>query len=275
MQALVPRRLRSPYLAFLYGIDIWRRQNWGQAQSLRQAEILLTISKFSEKRASETLPWLDRLEVVYPALEENGPTGEIDEGILESSGSGYLLLVGRMSASERYKGHDQLLNVLPQVLASCPHARLVFAGSGDDRSRLESRVADMGLREHVYFTGFVSEATLGELYRRCAALVMPSLEEGFGLVYLEAMRAGRPCIAARGSAAEEIVLHHQTGLLVDRDEPSEVARACARLLSEPAFADRLGESGYNRWRESFGYDRFRSGFVSHLEELTGLVDVRH
>lgn len=275
MQALMPTRATVPYLVFLYGIDIWRRQGWGQMRSLRQAELLVTISKFSEKRARETLPWLDQIDVLHPALEENEPDGEIDAGILESCGLGYLLSVGRMSASERYKGHDQLLSSLPRLLAHCPSARLVFAGGGDDRARLESRVGKMGLREHVEFTGFVSESTLRELYRRCAGFVMPSREEGFGLVYLEAMRARRPCIAATGSAAEEIVLHDQTGLLVDRDDPSEVAEACARLLLDPSYADRLGENGYRRWLERFGYERFRAGLVPQLEQLTGLADVRH
>ena len=103
--------------------------------------------------------------------------------------------------TERYKGHDQLL----EAMTTLPDARLVVAGDGDDRRRLEEKAAALGLGDRTFFTGFLSEATLAELYRRCAAFVMPSRGEGFGLVYLEAMRAGKPVLAARGSAAEEIV----------------------------------------------------------------------
>ena len=129
-----------------------------------------------------------------------------------------------------------------------PGARLVVAAGGDDRRRLEAKAADLELGRRV-FTGFTSEATLAELYRRCAAFAMPSRGEGFGLVYLEAMRAGeagarRPRQRRRG----------------DRDRrPDRPAgrsgrprrahrRALVRLLEQPGDARRMGEAGRERWR---------------------------
>ena len=160
-----------------------------------------------------------------------------------------------MASGERYKGHDQILEALPRV----PGARLVVAGDGDDRPRLEARAADLGCEERVTFTGFVSEATLAELYRRAAVFVMPSLGEGFGLVYLEAMRAGKPCVAARGSAADEVVADGETGFLVDRDDPEELASVLDRLLASPDLARRMGEAGRRRWREQFSLEQLPGG----------------
>jgi phosphatidylinositol alpha-1,6-mannosyltransferase len=177
-------------------------------------------------------------------------------------------MVGRMSAAERYKGHDQLLAAMPSLLARRPAARLVVAGEGDDRQRLAARSAALGLGERVTFTGFISEATLRELYRRSAALVLPSRGEGFGLVYLEAMREGRPCVAARDSAAEEIVVHFETGLLVDPDDPEALAGALARLLGEPEWARRLGEAGRRRFERDFSPALFRQRLGSYLDRLT-------
>jgi glycosyltransferase involved in cell wall biosynthesis len=168
-----------------------------------------------------------------------------------------------MEATEQYKGHDQLLDALRHL----PDARLVVAGDGSDRPRLAARAADLGLARRVLFTGFVSEATLLELYRRAAVFVMPSRGEGFGLVYLEAMRAGKPCVAAAGSAAAEVVAAGETGLLVDPDDTAALTAALAGLLASPETARRLGEAGRRRWRSELGLDRFRARLRPLLDEL--------
>ena len=85
-----------------------------------------------------------------------------------------------------------------------PDAVLAIAGDGDDRPRLEARVAALGITRAVRFLGRVDDDRLDELYRECRLFVMPSRDEGFGLVFLEAMRAGKPCIGGRGAASEII-----------------------------------------------------------------------
>src|SRR6185295_16402186 len=217
------------------------------------------------ERALPFCPDLGGTAVVPLALEEREPAGEADAGLLDRLGRGFLLIAGRMASGERYKGHDQLLEALPNLLAEHPETRLVIAGDGDDRARLEAKAAALGIGGVVAFTGFVSEATLAELYRRCAAFAMPSRGEGFGLVYLEAMRAGKPVLAARGSAAEEIVHHGETGILVDPDDREELPAALAHLLAEPETARRMGEAGRERWQRDFGHERFRERLRPGLE----------
>jgi phosphatidylinositol alpha-1,6-mannosyltransferase len=215
------------------------------------------------ERAVQFSPFLAGTPVVPLALEERPADGAVDAALLRRLGHGFLLIVGRMAASERYKGHDQLLDVLPRL----PDARLVVVGDGDDRPRLAARAADLGLDRRVTFTGFVSEATLAELYRRAAVFVMPSMGEGFGLVYLEAMRAGTPCIGARGSAAEEVVADGETGRLVAQSDPAELAAAIQAFLASPDTARRMGEAGRRRWRSDFGADRFRQRLEPLLDRL--------
>jgi glycosyltransferase involved in cell wall biosynthesis len=147
----------------------------------------------------------------------------------------------------------------------------VIAGDGDDRPRLERKAQALGVGARIVFTGFTSEATLEELYRRSAALVLPSRGEGFGLVYLEAMRAGKPVVAARGSAAEEIVLDGETGRLVDPADREELAAALADLLSEPERATTLGAAGRERWRTEFSYDRYERRLHAALASTLGLA----
>jgi phosphatidylinositol alpha-1,6-mannosyltransferase len=269
LQALVPAPLRAPYLLLLHGLEIWRPLTWTRARALDRATILVANSAHTLERAGRINPGFPQAEVVPLALEERPPAGEPDADLLARAGCGYLLIVGRLASGERYKGHDELLAAMPRLLASQPGARLVVAGDGDDRPRLETAAAARGLAGRVLFTGFVGEATLAELYRRAVAFVMPSRGEGFGLVYLEAMRAGLPCVAARGGAAAEVVADGETGLLVDPGSPAELAAALARLLVDPTLAARLGTAGERRWREEFKTECFRARLTPLLDRLAG------
>ncbi len=265
IQALLPAWLRSPYLVFLLGIEVWRPLSWDRRRALRGAGSLLAISEHTRRRARSFTPSLPTTDVLPLALEERPPGGEVDAGLVERCGHGFLLMVGRMSSHERYKGHDQLLAALPSLLDAQPEARLVIAGGGDDRQRLASVAAQSGLSQAVLFTGFVSEATLAHLYERCRAFVMPSRDEGFGLVFLEAMRAGKPCLAARGSAAEEVVIDQSTGLLVERDDPRALAAAMALFYRHPQRTRRMGEAGQALYRQRFRRAAFEQRFFPHLD----------
>ena len=263
VQAYLPAPLRAPYLIPLYGIEVWRTLDRDRRRALEAATVKFAISDYTVERAGRRRPEMRGTSVVPLALEEREPQGQEDAELLARLGQGFFVIVGRMAATERYKGHDQLLEALPD------RARLVIAGDGDDRPRLEEKARSLGLGERVFFTGFVSEATLARLYERCAAFVMPSRGEGFGLVYLEAMRAGKPCVAARESAAEEVVVDGATGLLVNPDDPRQLRTALDKLLDDPERARGLGEAGRERWRNDFGTDRFRARLEPLLERLTG------
>lgn len=274
VQALLPAPLRAPYLLMLHGLEIWRPLSWTRARALARAAVLVANSTHTLERAGRVNPGLPPAEVVPLALEERPPAGEPDAELLARAGRGYLLIVGRLASGERYKGHDELLAALPLLAAAHPGARLVVAGDGDDRPRLKAAAAARGLADRVLFAGFLGEATLAELYRRAAAFVMPSRGEGFGLVYLEAMRAGLPVVAARGGAAEEVVADGATGLLVDPGSPAELAAALARLLADPALAARLGAAGERRCREELSAARFRARLAPLLDRLTARLTAR-
>jgi phosphatidylinositol alpha-1,6-mannosyltransferase len=263
VQSYLPAPLRAPYLVVLHGIEVWRPLTWDRRRALAHAAVVLAVSAHTLERAQDFAPGLNGAPVLPLALEERRPEGAVDAVLLGRLGRGFFLIVGRMDVRERYKGHDQLLEALKGI----PDARLVVAGDGGDRPRLEAKAEGLGIADRVAFTGFTSEATLTELYRRCAAFAMPSRGEGFGLVYLEAMRAGKPVLAARGSAAEEIVVDGVTGLLVDPDGREELREALGRLLDHPGEAKRMGEVGFERWRKELSLEKFRERLRPLLERL--------
>jgi phosphatidylinositol alpha-1,6-mannosyltransferase len=266
VQAYVPASLRSRYAVFLLGIEVARPLSWDRRRAVRGAAIPLAISEHTRALALRNAPGLEEVAVLHPALEERAPADALDAGLLAKAGESFLLIVGRMAASERYKGHDALLDALAGLGPEFPQARLVVVGDGDDRPRLEARARELGIGARVVFTGFASEATLAELFARARAFVMPSRGEGFGLVYLEAMRAGKPCVALRGGAAEEIVVDRETGLLVD-GSPESLQRALEMLLDDPALVRDLGQAGKRRFDQHFRRERFRADLARHLDRL--------
>jgi phosphatidylinositol alpha-1,6-mannosyltransferase len=248
----------------LCGIEAWVPLRTAEVWALDRAA-LVAISHHTVGRFKEVNPMFASTDVVvcHPGVPES--PSRRSHGA--RAGGSAALIVARMSAAERYKGHDALLDLWPGLLAHRPDARLMIAGDGDDRHRLESRAQSLGLSHAVSFAGRVSDARLHELYDECRFLVMPSRDEGFGLVFLEAMRAGKSCIGGRGAAAE-IIDDNVTGLIVDPGSPGsslELAAAVCRLFDEPDTCCRFGAAGRERFLSTFTDVRFQSRFVQAME----------
>jgi phosphatidylinositol alpha-1,6-mannosyltransferase len=175
------------------------------------------------------------------------------------------LIVGRMWSEERGKGHDALLEAWPAVRSRVPAAELWIVGDGDDRERLAAKAREAGVGDAVRFLGRVADRDLGDLYRRAALLAMPSRQEGFGLVYAEALWHGLPCVGSSADAAAEVIDAGETGLLVPYGDAPALGDAVASLLADPERRRRMGEAGARRARERFAYARFRDELLRALE----------
>src|SRR5262249_53956544 len=122
-----------------------------------------------------------------------------------------ILTVCRLSGSEQYKGYDTILSVLPRVRRVLPGAHYIIAGRGDDKSRIEEMVSSIGLEEAVTLAGYVPDEELCDHYNLCDAFAMPSKNEGFGIVYLEALACGKPTLAGNRDGAVEPLREGELG----------------------------------------------------------------
>lgn len=241
----------------LCGIESWAPLTLLQRAAVRRSR-LVAISSHTASRFRAGNPSSFPVDVCHPGIEDAPQPGEADP-----AGPPRVLIVGRMSASERYKGHDALLEIWPEVIRDVPEARLEIVGEGDDRLRLEAKAGDLGLARYARFAGRVDEAELARRYQACTAFAMPSRNEGFGFVFLEAMRAGRACIGAVG-AASEIIDHERTGLLVEADDPCQLRYAIVRLLRDRPAAAAMGTLGRRRFEERFTEMHFRARLAALL-----------
>jgi phosphatidylinositol alpha-1,6-mannosyltransferase len=267
VQAFIPPALRRPYAVFLHGIEAWRPLTGTERRVLEGATLLIANSAYTARRIAQAHPWIGPIASCPLALAPTDPivkAGDADASGIDALrlGPHAVLVVARMSAAERYKGHDQLLDAWPAVLARVPDAQLVFVGDGDDVARLKARAGQLPVPGSVIFTGFVSDATLGGLYRRAAIFAMPSRDEGLGLVYLEAMARGLPCIGSVHDAATEVIDDGVTGYLVDQADTGGLAERIGRLLGDEALRLSMGARGLARWQRRFAYDQFRERLLS-------------
>lgn len=257
--------LAHPYLTWMHGIDVWEHARRDHLQRLRAASLLLVNSEYTRARASALHTGLDRAHVCWlatevdepgePALEDHPPT---------------VLILGRIEASESYKGHRELIEAWPRVRKQVGDAELLIAGDGSGRGALEELARRHAPHGGIRFLGFVPEPEMAALFRRSSVFAMPSRGEGFGLAYIEAMRFGVPVVASVHDAAPEINLHEVTGLNIDLSDADALPRALITLLAEPQLARSYGAAGLRRWQDNFRFACFRARFGRALRDLIEL-----
>src|SRR5262249_31529539 len=220
-------------VAILMGIEAWTPLSAVQKAAMRSAWKVIAISAHTAMRFRIANPWIEEMPITvcHPGVPTNA---RVVPAPFEGR---YALIVGRMDSRERYKGHDTLIELWPSVRRAIPDAQLIVVGDGDDAARLRRKAADTS--DAITFLGRVDESTLAALYRDATVFVMPSRDEGFGLVFLEAMRASTPCIAAFG-AAEEIITDGHNGLIVDAEDDDELLAAIVHLFADRQARMRMG-----------------------------------
>ena len=140
---------------------------------------------------------------------------------------------------------------MPLVLKSIPNARYIVVGDGDYRNDLERLAQQSPARNSIVFRGLLSDADKFRAYADSSLFALPSSEEGFGLVFLEANAFGKPVIGADVMGVQEALVHGKSGLLIDSHDTSALATAIVELLSDPMRMKRMGQFGLKRVRQEF------------------------
>jgi len=269
---------RCRYLVWLCGVEVLApRPTWEGRLGLTHAWRRLAISSYTRDSVASRFPDLPvqvcdlALDPVRHALElpaQPDPARpqlslRAVNGQEQRLGSAVVLMVGRMLSTERYKGHECLLHALPEVVQAFPEAQLVLVGQGDDRPRLKALALCLPevVRARVFMPGYVGDDLLRQLYQACTLFAMPSVGEGFGLVYLEAMSHARPCLGGKVDATPCVVRDGLTGVLVDDPaSPRQVAEALCWMLAHPERTAEQGRAGYDLVRSYYLYPHFRERF---------------
>jgi len=222
LAALLNLFIRSSLVLMVYGIDVWQspyrlaRQwladvdtNWPKAKyALLPNAIHLERYGLGEKRSD----LLTRYQI-----EENK----------------LIMTLARLPGAERYKGVDEVLEIMSSLLEKEPTLKYLVAGDGDDRPRLEAKAQSLGLADRVIFTGMVKEEDKADLFRLADVFVMPGRGEGFGFVFLEALACGVPAVGSQVDGSREALRDGMLGELVDPTDHASIKQGILRALTKP------------------------------------------
>jgi phosphatidylinositol alpha-1,6-mannosyltransferase len=239
-------------LGIVYGVEAWQALRGTRRMGMRRVGRYLYISAHTRARAVAANPWLADIpgDVCHLGLLP-GPAPQDAPG-----DEPFALGIGRMSAAERYKGFEELIRIWPGVRQERPGLRLVFIGDGDDRPRLQALAAPQG--DDVRFLGAVDDRERDRLLGRCRCFCLPARGEGLGLVYLEAMRLGKPVLAGIQDAGREVVVDGATGRTADPLDAGQLLQGVLDV-SGPRAAS-MGEAGRRRFQECYTYEAFLKRF---------------
>lgn len=263
--------LRRGYGFVAYGTESWHEGRLSRRVAARQARLVFSISRDTAAaltRATGVAP--ERLRWLPPALHPDLDRLAADSGPSTAEARLEVLTVSRLWAEEGQKGVDHALAAFARLAGRHPTARYRIVGNGTDKPRLRDMAARLGIGDRVTFEEDLSDRELAGRYRDCSVFMLPSGQEGFGIVFLEAMRFGKPCIGGRAGGAPEVVEDGRTGLLVDFEDEPALEAALDLLLGDAELRRRLGEAGRRRVEEHFTFGRFRERLRRGLTEWLAL-----
>jgi phosphatidyl-myo-inositol dimannoside synthase len=231
---LLCQPLGISYTVLTYGKEVWQTLPPNEQKALQQADRIWTISRYSRQCmiAANQING-DRVEILPCIVDGDRFTPEEKPPeLLEKYGlknSKVLMTVARLWSGDIYKGVDVTIRALPKVLQTFPDVKYLVIGRGDDRPRLEALAKELELGDRVIFAGFVPTPELPTYYRVADAYIMPS-QEGFGIVYLEAMACGKPVLAGDADGSADPLQDGLLGWQVPHRDPEAVAIAVREIL---------------------------------------------
>ena len=251
--AALADRLEIPYVTTIHATEHGRHQGWVEKppQShihaierwmARRADAVIVCSYYMRGHVADIFDIDEgRVAVIPNGVDpsELQPTGDLQALRSEFAAphERLVLLVGRLVYE---KGFQLALDALPNVIVNVGDVRFLVAGSGTHEEELKAQAARLGLLEHGTFLGWIGDDVLHSLYRIADLCVVPSIYEPFGLVALEAMASGCPCIVAdTGGLCEVVPVGERVGLRFNGGDAEHLAVMIERLLVDETLRDRL------------------------------------
>ncbi len=238
------------YFLVAHGIEVWRRFTLLERRALKGARCIWCVSEFTRNRLLEFCPLPEERTAVLPnaldpALEPSSPAHAPGDGPR-------VLTISRLSLADSYKGIGHLIEAMPAVRAEIAAARLRIVGQGDAESSLRELAGRLVPAGAVEFAGYRTDPQLADEFERCALFALPSQKEGFGIVYVESMAHGRPCLGANSGGTPEVI-SPDTGVLVEYGDVPGISRAIVGALrrqwSLQAIVERARVFSYSSFKE--------------------------
>ena len=214
---------------------------------------IIAVSRYMEGLITGLGVEKEKVRVIYNGVEPENPAKGDEKR---------MVFIG---ALVRQKGADIAITAFKELKEKHGDSKLLIVGDGPERKRLERLSRELGLTD-IEFRGYVED--INGVFTAKSILVLPSREEGFGMVLLEAMARGVPVIAAKTGGIVEIVADGENGLLFTKEDPGSLADATARIFEDGLLKERLIKGGFETV-EKFTWEKTEKETTKVYEELAG------
>lgn len=267
--ALIARELELPLVVTIHGQDAYRTiyRNSGCRAAVRwaleQADRVIVVSNPLRNALEKGLGRLQNIVVIHNGVSES----KIFTG--HQGGTGRSKVLVSLGWLIERKGHEFVLKALARLQSKYPDVRYIIAGTGPCENKLRHLAASLQVADRVHFKGFVPNDELPSVLASCDVFVLPSWDEAFGVVYLEAMANGKPVIGCQGEGIEDFVRHGETGLLVKPRDVDSLVEALDFLLSHPEEAQAMGERARKVVLENYTWEKNAEKTIQVYREVLG------
>lgn len=258
----------------VHGVEVWQKLSFIKKLGLLRMNRVMSVSQFTAdvlkrvhhfvKEKIDHFP--NCLDPFFAAATLPSPASWNKWWRLDTQRP-YILTLARLQSTEKAKGYDTLIELLPTLLEQMPEVGYLLAGKSDtaEYTRIRQLTATYGVEDKVLMPGFVASENLPALYSLAKVFVMPSEKEGFGIVYLEAAWWGCAVVAYDAGGVSEALLNGEIGTLVPAGNKEALCRAVIENLKAPPFSDAQKNEVRVKIANQFGFQRFEKRLHNLLE----------
>jgi glycosyltransferase involved in cell wall biosynthesis len=264
---------KTKLILIVHGIEVWKILPTWKKYTLKKYDLILPVSKFTKDTMIRLNAFPEeQFKILNNCLDPFLPEPleeEKDKNLLDRYGftNNHIILMTltRLSAEEKYKGHDNVLYALQKLVISNNNIRYLLVGKYDavEKRRLDKLTAELGLAEFVVFAGFIPDAEIAAHYNLADIYIMPSKKEGFGIVFIEALYYGKPVIAGNKDGSVDALCNGEFGLLIDPDNLQEIQEAVQKMIANKSkyIPDQ------NLIMRRFSYDSYKNNLKKIINSL--------
>ena len=247
-----------------HGIEVWNKIRGVKFNLLKKANLILAVSQYTKEKICEVQGISDKNIIVFPnaidpyfLIPKKFSKANSTKNKYRLKEKGIVILtVARMSNKEKYKGYDKILNIIPEIKElEYGNIKYIIVGKYDveEKVRINKIIAKNNLQGDVILTGFVSEEQLVDIYLASDVFVMPSLGEGFGIVFIEALVCGLPILVSNEGGSKEIIEKIPFGIAVDSSNKQAIKEGLIKLLNLKLNKSQLQDMAIKH----YSYNNFR------------------
>ena len=253
-----------------HGIEIWSKLHLFKKNMLSVCDRILSVSRFTADKimdihhfAAEKISILNNcIDPFLPMPVVHFSAQNLKEKYGIKTGQTVLLTLTRLSAKDRYKGYDAVLEALLLLKNNHRKIKYILAGgySASEKIFIDTLIKKYGLVENVVLTGYIPESELTAHFCMADIYVMPSTKEGFGIVFIEAMYYGLPVVAGNQDGSADALLNGELGLLIQPNNAAAITKAVEEMMVNKEFY----KPNHHLLMSNFGYDTYKRKLENFL-----------